>query len=830
MSQSNGLSAGAIIGIGAGVGAVGWLVLREKEKAGAVELREQRVSEMKNTLESCLDGYKTDEKKVPVATALYSNLLHAESIGIGKKELIIIQTKEVLERSLQKELSLTISKTAKASPGYQDGDRLRRSIELAEACQQLYRTIPVHHYVIYFWSSSCGFPLVGVDKMLMNDARELLSELTSTSYRDLGHKKIMSLAATYWPGYVIALAMSSVQISYDAQLFAMLPSVADTARTEGLAATQSEIKKIAATIITARLLSICSETLTERSLSSFTTFLYNELYVSCLKQDLSYYDANHVSEERLGSLIEGIKYSLFDGPMDIGKSFIRLAVCFSQIYKASPRLFLPAFAPVPIAIIFFGASMAFLGGPDDNPKPLGLLQNILTIRTHVMERHEAKRHTVVAEEMNRKGLRQSFLTKCAGNFLTSVVCAQALAVYYYSCKLMIEKKVIKSAELQSLSISAVTLMAMLPEVLGGLYQSLSMWEPIRRAAQIINAKPTIEPSTLLDDVESSTEAFSAYGGDIRLENVTFEYPLGHAEVQHDDNQNSTETKTVLNNVSLTLQQGKHTAIVGPIGCGKSTIIRLLLRLYDPTIGDIIISDTNIKSLDAHALRRSIAVVSQDSVLLGATIKEAVCYGFVPLPPDDDVIQACQDSSIYDFVKTLPDGIHSRLGGINGVKLSGGQRQCFVIARALLRKPSFLLLDEATSSLDPISEKLVQQSLDEVMSKTGQTIVTVAHRLHTVMNCDSIIVINSGKVAEVGTHSELLEIETSHSDDDVVLTGFYRKLWESQCRGDSSSDEKRRILLERENTALRQELQAAKRELQTHQQRPQGGALSMVFGS
>lgn len=236
-------------------------------------------------------------------------------------------------------------------------------------------------------------------------------------------------------------------------------------------------------------------------------------------------------------------------------------------------------------------------------------------------------------------------------------------------------------------------------------------------------------------------------GDVVLRDVSFTYPA------RDDVQ-------VLNSVNITFQPGTFSALVGLSGSGKSTVASLLLRLYDPDEGQILIDDTDMKALNVASFRSHVALVDQDSVLFEGTILQNISQGLLhqkSIPPDTalDLCMKAVDEANCDFVHSLSKGVHTKVGGSDGVELSGGQCQRISLARALVRRPALLILDEPTSALDARSERLIMQSLKNA-AKTGMTIVMVAHRLVTIAHADNIVVMESGKVIEQGKHDELLE--------------------------------------------------------------------------
>ncbi|BAF21500.1 ABC transporter B family member 28 [Oryza sativa Japonica Group] len=239
---------------------------------------------------------------------------------------------------------------------------------------------------------------------------------------------------------------------------------------------------------------------------------------------------------------------------------------------------------------------------------------------------------------------------------------------------------------------------------------------------------------------SSSCSNLAWSGDIHLEGVHFSYPL-RSDVE------------ILNGLDLTIECGKITALVGPSGAGKSTVVQLLARYYEPTHGRITVAGEDIRVFDKREWSRVVSLVNQDPVLFSVSVGENIAYG---LPDDvvskDEIIKAAKAANAHEFIVSLPQG-YDTLVGERGSLLSGGQRQRIAIARALLKNSPILILDEATSALDTTSERLVQEALNHLMK--GRTSLVIAHRLSTVQNAHQIAVCSDGKIAELGTHAELV---------------------------------------------------------------------------
>ena len=210
------------------------------------------------------------------------------------------------------------------------------------------------------------------------------------------------------------------------------------------------------------------------------------------------------------------------------------------------------------------------------------------------------------------------------------------------------------------------------------------------------------------------------------------------------------SEQVLDNISFTIEKNQSVALVGHSGAGKSTIINLILKFYDPTSGDIFINNKSYRTLDHTFVRSNISLVFQENELFSTSVKENVAYGN-PDASGKDVINALKLANAYDFVMKLPKGIESEVGE-RGVRLSGGQKQRIQIARAILKNAPILILDEATSSLDAKSEKEVQDALENLMK--NKLVIIIAHRFSTIQNVDKIMVVNEGTIVESGTPKEL----------------------------------------------------------------------------
>jgi len=295
-----------------------------------------------------------------------------------------------------------------------------------------------------------------------------------------------------------------------------------------------------------------------------------------------------------------------------------------------------------------------------------------------------------------------------------------------------------------------------------LYTQQFIW-PLAQFGQIVNNYQRARAST--DRVYAVLEAepgvreaedpvaLPAVEGRVEYDDVTFSYDA-------EDDQ-----PPVLRGVSFDVSPGDTVGIVGPTGSGKSTLVKLLVRLYDPESGAVRIDGHDVRDVSIAALRRAVGYVAQDPFLFYGTVRENIAYG--TFDADDDAIEAAaRRAAAHEFIENLPDGYETMVGE-RGVKLSGGQRQRVALARTFLKEPEILVLDEATSHVDTETEAIIQRSLQDLA--TDRTTIAIAHRLSTVKDADTILVLEGGQVVEQGTHRELLAVD-----------GLYANLWRVQA--------------------------------------------------
>jgi ATP-binding cassette subfamily B protein len=273
-----------------------------------------------------------------------------------------------------------------------------------------------------------------------------------------------------------------------------------------------------------------------------------------------------------------------------------------------------------------------------------------------------------------------------------------------------------------------------------------MWGEVQRAAgamerlvELLDAKPAIVAPPIPVPLPEKSK------GLIALENVSFRYP-------------SRPDTPAIDDFTLDVESGETLAIVGPSGAGKSTLFQLLLRFYDPASGSILVDGIDIRKAAPEAVRSRIGLVPQETVIFGTTARENIGFGR-PGAGDDEIEAAARAAAADDFIRQLPDGYESFLGE-RGTRLSGGQRQRIAIARAMLKDPPILLLDEATSSLDAESERAVQEALEHLME--DRTTIIIAHRLATVLKATRIVVMDHGRIVDIGTHEDLIQRDSLYA--------------------------------------------------------------------
>jgi subfamily B ATP-binding cassette protein MsbA len=468
---------------------------------------------------------------------------------------------------------------------------------------------------------------------------------------------------------------------------------------------------------------------------------------------LSYYDDHRTGEiiSYINNDAAVVRGTLSSNILSLPQHLVTLIVGTAMILLTDWRLalYLACALPVPIGItLVFGRTMRPL-----SKQIQGLLGVVLTVleetlycqrivKAFARDKYEIKRFSSAIEKFFRSCIRRARIqaTFEATMSMTVFICLAGL--FWVGGREVMAGRLTPGG-LISFILYGMFLISPLSG-LAGLYTDLQ---------SALGASDRI--FTLLETAPAVEDAADAYdlpeiNGAISINNVTFSY-----------GKNGARDHPVLREINLTIPPSLTVAIVGPSGAGKTTLVNLIPRFYEPQSGNITIAGHDIAAVTQSSLRESLAIVPQEAVLFSGTIRENIEYGKLNAS-QEEIEAAARASNGHDFIRELPDG-YDTVVGERGIKLSGGQRQRIAIARALLKNPRLLILDEATSSLDNESESLVQEALERLM--IGRTTLVIAHRLTTIERADQIIVLNEGQIVERGTHRDLL-----------ALGGLYYRLY------------------------------------------------------
>lgn len=354
-------------------------------------------------------------------------------------------------------------------------------------------------------------------------------------------------------------------------------------------------------------------------------------------------------------------------------------------------------------------------------------QNIHTVKAYTNEWHESKRYRNSVDKIKTLAIKAAIYR---GGFISFILLAfiGALVFVLWRATGLVEDGTISIGSL--LAYVGYTIF------IGGSVAGMGdLWSKI--VSSMGAADRIIEILKMDSETSVQPVKHNATQGDIVYQNISFAYP-------------SRPDIPIFKDLSFHIEAGQTVALVGPSGAGKSTIIQLLLQYYKILNGQILIDQKDTSSMNIQEVRAKIAIVPQEVILFGGTIRENIAYGKLEAT-DEEITEAARQANCLEFIQQFPEGLET-LVGERGIKLSGGQRQRIAIARAILKNPAILLLDEATSALDSESEKLVQDALEKLMQ--NRTSIVIAHRLSTIRNADKILVVQNGAIVESGNHEQL----------------------------------------------------------------------------
>jgi ABC-type multidrug transport system fused ATPase/permease subunit len=357
-------------------------------------------------------------------------------------------------------------------------------------------------------------------------------------------------------------------------------------------------------------------------------------------------------------------------------------------------------------------------------------QSIQAVKAFTNEKYEVNRYTNSLNKVVNGALKAATLRGGFVSFIIFALFGGIVGVVWYGAQLVAQGDLILADLL-----TFIFYTAFIGGSVGGLGDIYAQLQKTIGASDRI--LEILEDPSEVDIYENETKASLAFGA-IDIQDIHFSYP-------------SRPSVEILKGISFTIEPGQKIAIVGTSGTGKSTLAQLMMRFYEPSQGKIMMGDYTIQDMPVGDWRKMVALVPQEVLLFGGSIRENIAYG-KPGASEQEIQQAAEQAYAKEFIESFPEK-YDTLVGERGVKLSGGQRQRIAIARAILKDPKFLILDEATSALDSESEKWVQSALEELMK--NRTSLIIAHRLSTIRSADKIIVMESGKIVEMGSHENLM---------------------------------------------------------------------------
>lgn len=472
--------------------------------------------------------------------------------------------------------------------------------------------------------------------------------------------------------------------------------------------------------------------------------LRKDIYARLIKMPIDFFAQHRVGElsSRITADVTQIQSAVTTILAEFIRGILTLIIGISLIFVISPKMTLLMLSIIPViivvALVFSKRIRKVSKQEQDQLADSGIvvqetLQGISNVKAFSNEWYEINRYNDSISKMVKLAVSNGRLTGFFVSFMLFSVFGAIVMVVWYGAGLM-QQGLLSFGDLTAFVVYTAFVggsMAGFADLYSQLQKTLGATQRVR---ELLNEP--IEDISLRDTTKNELKL----SGNVSLKHVAFHYP----------NRND---MPVLRDISIDVKSGEQVAIVGASGAGKSTIISLLLRFYEPISGEICFDEIESSNIPLSALRNQMALVPQDILLFGGTIFENIAYG-APGATYEEVIEAAKQANAYDFIMSFPEQFNTVVGE-RGMKLSGGQRQRFAIARAILKNPSILLLDEATSALDSESEALVQDALNNLMK--NRTSFVVAHRLSTIRNADKIIVLEGGYIKEAGSHAELMNI-------------------------------------------------------------------------
>lgn len=470
-------------------------------------------------------------------------------------------------------------------------------------------------------------------------------------------------------------------------------------------------------------------------------WLRNEVFQKVMGQEIGFFDKRETGEltSRISSDATRIQTLATDSLPDLIGTLVTLIGSIVLLIMLSPPLtgvMVVLVPPTVIGALVYGRKIRKLSRDvqdavaDAGKVSQESISGIRTVRAFAREPRSVEKHGEAIDRSFQLARKRTIHSTIFGSVTGLAGFAGLIVVLWYGAKLMADGT-ISTGELTSYMLLTGKL-AMSVGVLGHLWTSLmSVSGSAQRVFEILDREPGIE--------RQGGGALDHVRGELAFDEVEFAYP-------------SREDVPVLRGVSFRVQPGEVVALVGPSGGGKSTVASLLLHFYSPNSGRVLLDGNDIRELDPHWLRAKIGIVSQEPILFSESILENIRYGKTSAT-EAEIRDAARIANAHDFIESFPDAYETQVGE-RGIKLSAGQKQRIAIARAVLEDPSVLILDEATSALDTESESLVQEALDRLTRE--RTTIVIAHRLSTVRNADRVLVLDHGRIAEQGTHDELME--------------------------------------------------------------------------